>query len=146
MAEFIRQTERVNLENSFYARTAYAKDASAATERVAAAERCRVVGDCADAWSHRSSPVSDLANDEGLGQHVTQFRRAIEARLPRLSFTAYHDTRVGGRVGQGLLNFFVRGRSGALTLEEAENRLSVEELQARSFMNILKSRASIMGA
>jgi isopenicillin-N epimerase len=37
MAEFIRQTERVNLENSFYARTAYAKDALSVTERVAAA-------------------------------------------------------------------------------------------------------------
>jgi isopenicillin-N epimerase len=37
MAEFMRQTERVNLENSFYARRAYAKDASLVTDRVAAA-------------------------------------------------------------------------------------------------------------
>jgi len=37
MAEFMRHTERVNLENSFYARTAYSKDASSVTERVAAA-------------------------------------------------------------------------------------------------------------
>jgi thiamine phosphate synthase YjbQ (UPF0047 family) len=37
--------------------------------------------------------------------------------------------------GQGLLNFFVRGSSGALTMEEVkETGLSVEELQARSFM------------
>ena len=43
--------------------------------------------------------------------------------------------------GQGHPNFFVRGSSGALTLEEAkETGLSVEELQARSFMKILKSR------
>jgi hypothetical protein len=44
--------------------------------------------------------------------------------------------------GQGLLNFFIRGvSSGALTLEEAQaTGLSLEELQSRSFLEILERR------
>jgi uncharacterized protein DUF6986 len=44
--------------------------------------------------------------------------------------------------GQGLLNFFVRGlNSGALTLDEArETGLTLEQLQARSFLKILETR------
>jgi citrate lyase beta subunit len=44
--------------------------------------------------------------------------------------------------GQALLNFFVRGvRAGALTLDEArETGLSAEDLQGRSFLEILDSR------
>jgi hypothetical protein len=44
--------------------------------------------------------------------------------------------------GQGLLNYFLRGLScGAITPEEAaKTGLTLEELQTRSFLEILKGR------
>jgi hypothetical protein len=72
---------------------------------------------------------------------------AVTARLRNFVEKAAQATLAGDAfddavAGRGLLNFFVRGSSGALTLEEAkETGLSVEELQARSFMKILKSHA-----
>ena len=72
---------------------------------------------------------------------------AATARLRNFVDKAAQATLVGdvfddAATGQGLLNFFVRGlSSGALTLEEAkETGLSVDELQARSFLKILESR------
>jgi hypothetical protein len=72
---------------------------------------------------------------------------AATARLRNFVDKAAQATLVGdvfddAATGQGLLNFFVRGlSSGALTLDEArETGLTVEELQARSFLKILESR------
>ena len=74
-------------------------------------------------------------------------RAAATARLRNFVDKAAQATLVGdvfddAATGQGLLNFFVRGlTSGALTLEEArETGLTVEELQGRSFLEILKNR------
>jgi len=72
---------------------------------------------------------------------------AATARLKNFVEKAAQATLVGdvfddAATGQGLLNFFVRGlSSGALTLDEArQTGLTVEELQGRSFLNILDSR------
>ena len=74
-------------------------------------------------------------------------RPAATARLRNFVEKAAQATLVGdvfddAATGQGLLNFFVRGlSSGALTLEEAkETGLTVEQLQRRSFLNILESK------
>jgi citrate lyase beta subunit len=74
-------------------------------------------------------------------------RPAATARLRKFVEKAGHATLVGGvfddaATGQGLLNFFVRGLScGALTPEEArETGLSAEELQGKSFLEILENR------
>ena len=74
-------------------------------------------------------------------------RPAATARLRNFVEKAAQATLVGdvfddAATGQGLLNFFVRGlTSGALTLDEArETGLTVEELQGRSFLEILKNR------
>jgi hypothetical protein len=44
--------------------------------------------------------------------------------------------------GQGLLNFFVRAiNSGALTADEArETGLTLEQLRAKSFLDIIRAR------
>ena len=72
---------------------------------------------------------------------------AATARLKNFVEKAAQATLVGdvfddAATGQGLLNFFIRGlSSGALTLDEArQTGLTVEELQGRSFLNILDSR------
>ena len=72
---------------------------------------------------------------------------AATARLRNFVDKAAQATLVGdvfddAATGQGLLNFFVRGlSSGALTLDEAKQTgLTVEELQARSFLKILEAR------
>ncbi len=72
---------------------------------------------------------------------------AATARLRNFVDKAAQATLVGGvfddaATGQGLLNFFVRGlNSGALTLPEAQaTGLTPEELQGRSFLNILEAR------
>jgi hypothetical protein len=74
-------------------------------------------------------------------------RPAATVRLRNFVERAAQATRVGGvfddaATGQGLLNFFVRGlAAGALTAEEAaETGLSEDELQGRSFVNILEAR------
>ena len=74
-------------------------------------------------------------------------RPAATVRLRNFVEKAAQATLVGdvfddAATGQGLLNFFVRGlSSGALTMEEAlETGLTVEELQGRSFLKILKGR------
>ena len=74
-------------------------------------------------------------------------RPAATMRLRNFVEKAAQATLVGdvfddAATGQGLLNFFVRGlSSGALTLEEArETGLTVEQLQRRSFLNILESK------
>ena len=74
---------------------------------------------------------------------------AATARLRNFVAKAAQATLVGdvfddAATGQGLLNFFVRGlNSGALTLDEArETELTVDELQARSFVKILDARRS----
>ena len=78
-------------------------------------------------------------------------RGAATARLRNFVDKAAQATLVGdvfddAATGQGLLNFFVRGlNSGALTISEAgETGLTVEELQGRSFLTILRSRVSGM--
>jgi len=72
---------------------------------------------------------------------------AATARLRNFVDKAAQATLVGdvfddAATGQGLLNFFVRGlNSGALTLAEAQaTGLTPEELQGRSFLNILEAR------
>ncbi len=72
---------------------------------------------------------------------------AATARLRNFVDKAAQATLVGdvfddAATGQGLLNFFVRGlNSGALTLPEAAaTGLSPDELQRRSFLNILEAR------
>jgi citrate lyase beta subunit len=72
---------------------------------------------------------------------------AATARLRNFIEKAAQATLVGdvfddAATGQGLLNFFVRGlNSGALTLQEAAaTGLTPEELQGRSFLNILEAR------
>jgi hypothetical protein len=72
---------------------------------------------------------------------------AATARLRNFIEKAAQATLVGdvfddAATGQGLLNFFIRGvSSGALTLEEAQaTGLSLEELQSRSFLEILERR------
>jgi citrate lyase beta subunit len=72
---------------------------------------------------------------------------AATARLRNFVEKAAQATLVGdvfddAATGQGLLNFFVRGlNSGALTLQEASaTGLTQEELQGRSFLNILEAR------
>lgn len=74
-------------------------------------------------------------------------RPAATARLRSFVERASQATLLGdvfddAATGQALLNFFVRGlRAGALTLDEArETGLSAEELQGRSFLEILESR------
>jgi citrate lyase beta subunit len=74
-------------------------------------------------------------------------RPAATTRLRNFVEKAAQATLVGdvfddAATGQGLLNFFVRGMtSGALTAHEArETGLSLEELQGRSFLEILESR------
>jgi citrate lyase beta subunit len=74
-------------------------------------------------------------------------RPAATVRLRTFVERAAQATLIGdvfddAATGQGLLNFFVRGlSSGALTLDEArETSLTVEELQARSFVKILEAR------
>jgi hypothetical protein len=74
-------------------------------------------------------------------------RPAATSRLRNFVEKAAQATLVGdvfddAATGQGLLNFFVRGlNSGALTLDEArESGLTLEELQARSFLKILATR------
>jgi len=74
-------------------------------------------------------------------------RPAATVRLRNFVEKAAQATLVGdvfddAATGQGLLNFFVRGlSSGALTMDEArETGLSVEELQSRSFLQILENR------
>ena len=72
---------------------------------------------------------------------------AATARLRNFVDKAAQATLVGdvfddAATGQGLLNFFVRGlNSGALTLPEAAaTGLTPQELQGRSFLNILEAR------
>jgi citrate lyase beta subunit len=72
---------------------------------------------------------------------------AATTRLRNFVEKAAQATLVGdvfddAATGQGLLNFFVRGlNSGALTLEEAAaTGLSADELQSRSFLEILERR------
>ncbi|HZB26119.1 MAG TPA: hypothetical protein VE379_08310 [Vicinamibacterales bacterium] len=74
-------------------------------------------------------------------------RAEATARLKHLTDRAVRATLAGemfddAATGQGLLNFFVRGlSSGALRTEEArETGLTVEELQGRSFLQILENR------
>jgi hypothetical protein len=74
-------------------------------------------------------------------------RPAATARLRSFVERASQATLLGdvfddAATGQALLNFFVRGvRSGALTLDEAgETGLSADDLQGRSFLEILDSR------
>ena len=74
-------------------------------------------------------------------------RTAATTRLRNFVEKAAQATLVGdvfddAATGQGLLNFFVRGlSSGALTMEEAaETGLTQEELQGRSFVQILERR------
>jgi citrate lyase beta subunit len=74
-------------------------------------------------------------------------RPAATARLRNFVDRAAQATLVGdvfddAATGQGLLNFFVRGlNSGALTLDEArETGLTLEELQGRSFLEVLDNR------
>jgi citrate lyase beta subunit len=74
-------------------------------------------------------------------------RPAATVRLRTFVERAAQATLIGdvfddAATGQGLLNFFVRGlTSGALTLDEArETSLTVEELQARSFLKIIEAR------
>jgi hypothetical protein len=74
-------------------------------------------------------------------------RPAATARLRNFVEKAARATLVGdvfddAATGQGLLNFFARGlSSGALTLAEArETGLSAEELQGKSFLEILENR------
>ena len=76
-------------------------------------------------------------------------RPAATIRLRNFVERAAQATLVGdvfddAATGQGLLNFFVRGlSSGALTLDEArETGLTKEELQGRSFLEILEARRS----
>ena len=72
---------------------------------------------------------------------------AATARLRNFVEKAAQATLVGdvfddAATGQGLLNFFIRGvSSGALTLDEARaTGLSLDELQSRSFLEILEGR------
>jgi citrate lyase beta subunit len=72
---------------------------------------------------------------------------AATVRLRNFVEQAAQATLVGdvfddAATGQGLLNFFVRGlNSGALTLQEAAaTGLTPDELQERSFLNILEAR------
>ena len=72
---------------------------------------------------------------------------AATTRLRNFVEKAAQATLVGdvfddAATGQGLLNFFIRGlSSGALTIDEARaTGLTVEELQARSFLKILEGR------
>ncbi|HUE87847.1 MAG TPA: hypothetical protein VMO26_17380 [Vicinamibacterales bacterium] len=72
---------------------------------------------------------------------------AATARLRNFVEKAAQATLVGdvfddAATGQGLLNFFVRGlSSGALTLQEAAaTGLTPDELQGRSFLDILEAR------
>jgi hypothetical protein len=74
-------------------------------------------------------------------------RTAAITRLRNFVEKAAQATLVGdvfddAATGQGLLNFFVRGvSSGALTLDEAaETGLTKDELQSRSFVEILEGR------
>jgi citrate lyase beta subunit len=74
---------------------------------------------------------------------------AATTRLRNFVDKAAQATLVGdvfddAATGQGLLNFFVRGlNSGALTPKEAAaTGLTPEELQARSFLNILEARTT----
>jgi citrate lyase beta subunit len=74
-------------------------------------------------------------------------RSAATARLRNFVEKAAQATLVGdvfddAATGQALLNFFVRGlSSGAITVDEArETGLTQEELQSRSFVNILEAR------
>ena len=74
-------------------------------------------------------------------------RADATARLKHLTDRAVRATLAGetfddAATGQGLLNFFVRGlSSGALRPEEAgETGLTIEELQGRSFLQILENR------
>jgi hypothetical protein len=74
-------------------------------------------------------------------------RPAAVVRLRNFVDKAAQATLVGdvfddAATGQGLLNFFVRGvSSGALTLDEAaETGLTKDELQSRSFVEILEGR------
>ena len=74
-------------------------------------------------------------------------RPAATARLRNFVDKAAQATLVGdvfddAATGQALLNFFVRGlTSGALTMDEArETGLTMEELQGRSFLQILAAR------
>jgi citrate lyase beta subunit len=74
-------------------------------------------------------------------------RPAAAVRLRNFVEKAAQATLVGdvfddAATGQGLLNFFVRGvSSGALTLDDAaETGLTRDELQSRSFLEILEGR------
>ena len=74
-------------------------------------------------------------------------RAAATARLRNFVERAAQATLVGdvfddAATGQGLLNYFLRGlNSGALTLDEArETGLTLDEIQTRSFLKILKGR------
>ena len=75
-------------------------------------------------------------------------RAAATARLKNFVERAAQATLVGdvfddAATGQGLLNYFLRGlNSGALTLDEVrETGLTLDEIQTRSFLTILKGRA-----
>jgi citrate lyase beta subunit len=74
-------------------------------------------------------------------------RQAATDRLRNFVEKAAQATLVGdvfddAATGQGLLNFFVRAiNSGALTMDEArETGLSMDELRAKSFVEIIKRR------
>jgi hypothetical protein len=74
-------------------------------------------------------------------------RPAATTRLRGFVERATEATRLGdvfddAATGQALLNFFARGvRAGALTFDEAgETGLSAEDLQGRSFLEILEAR------
>ena len=75
---------------------------------------------------------------------------AAAARLQNFTQKAFQATLVGdvfddAATGQGLLNYFLRGiNSGAISENEAALRsgLTVEEIRGRSFVAILKGRAS----
>ena len=73
-----------------------------------------------------------------IGIRVKPMSRELHSRSLR-TLDLFDDA----AIGQGLLNFFVRGlTSGALTVEEArETGLTLEELQGRSFLKILEGRA-----
>ena len=77
-------------------------------------------------------------------------RPAATARLRNFVDKAAQATLAGdvfddAATGQGLLNFFVRGlTSGAITMDEArETGLTIEELQGRSFLQILENRKEL---
>ncbi len=74
-------------------------------------------------------------------------RSAATSRLRNFVAKAAQATLVGdlfddAATGQGLLNFFVRGvSSGAITMDEAkETGLTAQELQGRSFLEIVEGR------